>query len=305
MQIGLMAPQGWKGEYEGWAPADAWSRTIELARQAEALGVESLWVFDHFHTVPQPTDEITFESFSVLAALAMATERVRLGHMVICTGFRNPALTAKLASTLDVISGGRFELGIGAGWKEEEWRAYGYGFPTLGERMAALGDHLEVIRAMLAPGRATYEGRFGQVRGAINIPKGVQEHIPVIVGGNGERVTAGYAIRYADELNYVFIDAPEVAERMAAVRARCEAEGRDPGSLRFSLYTRDEGMREAGQERIDTIAGFAAIGLDRLVCFPTRWSPTTEAQAAFADDCRAAGVPLAAVAEEETEAAPA
>jgi alkanesulfonate monooxygenase SsuD/methylene tetrahydromethanopterin reductase-like flavin-dependent oxidoreductase (luciferase family) len=142
MQIGLLAPQGWKGEYDGWAAADAWSRTIELAKQAEALGIESLWVFDHFHTVPQPTDEITFESFSVLAALAMATERVRLGHMVICTGFRNPALTAKLASTLDVISGGRFELGIGAGWKEDEWLAYGYGFPPTAERLAQLRDHL-------------------------------------------------------------------------------------------------------------------------------------------------------------------
>ena len=157
MQVGLMAPQGWKGEYDGWNPADAWARTVELARNAEALGFESLWVFDHFHTVPTPTDEITFESFSVLSALAMATERVRLGHMVVCTGFRNPALTAKLSSTIDVISGGRFELGIGAGWKEEEWRAYGYGFPTLGERMAALGDHLEVIRAMFGPGRASVE----------------------------------------------------------------------------------------------------------------------------------------------------
>jgi F420-dependent oxidoreductase-like protein len=298
MQIGLMAPQGWKGEYDGWAAADAWARTIELARQAEALGIESLWVFDHFHTVPQPTDEITFESFSVLAAVAMVTERVRLGHMVICTGFRNPALTAKLASTLDVISGGRFELGIGAGWKEEEWRAYGYGFPTLGERMAALGDHLEVIQAMLGPGRATYDGRHAQVRGAINVPKGIQPHIPIIVGGNGERVTAGYAIKYADELNYVFIDAPDVAERMAAVRARCEAEGRDPDTLRFSLYTRDEGMRDAGQARIDIIAGFAEIGLDRLVCFPARWAPTLEAQAAFVEDCRAAGViPSEPVAE--------
>jgi F420-dependent oxidoreductase-like protein len=302
MQIGLMAPQGWKGEYDGWAPADAWNRTIELARQAESLGFESLWVFDHFHTVPEPTDEMTLESFTTLAALARETQRVRLGHMVICTGFRNPALTAKMASTLDVLSGGRFELGIGAGWKEEEWRAYGYGFPTLGERMAALGDHLEVIRAMLGPGRARYEGRFGTVRGAINIPKGIQDHIPVIVGGNGERVTAGYAIRYGDELNYVFLDAKEIARRMAAVRARCEQEGRDPGTLRFSLYARDENMRDAGRERVDTIAGFAEIGLDRLVAFPTRWSPTVEAQVAFAADCRAAGVAIESETPELTEA---
>jgi F420-dependent oxidoreductase-like protein len=293
MQVGLMAPQGWKGEYDGWAAVDAWSRTIELAQQAEALGFEALWVFDHFHTVPQPTDEITFESFSVLAALAMATERVRLGHMVICAGFRNPALTAKMCSTIDVISGGRFELGIGAGWKEEEWRAYGYGFPTLAERMGALGDQLEVILAMFGPGRAIYEGRFAHVRGAINMPKGVQQpRVPIIVGGNGERVTAGYAIRYADELNYVFLPASEIGERIASVRARCEAEGRDPATLRFSLYSRDEEMRHAGQARIDTLAGFAAVGLDRIICFPTRWSPTVEAQAAFAEDCLAAGLTL-------------
>ncbi|MEA2609787.1 MAG: hypothetical protein QOJ75_2030 [Chloroflexota bacterium] len=293
MQVGLMAPQGWKGEYDGWGAADAWARTVELARNAEELGFESLWVFDHFHTVPSPTDEITFESFSVLSALAMATERVRLGHMVVCTGFRNPALTAKLSSTIDVISGGRFELGIGAGWKEEEWRAYGYGFPSLGERMAAFGDHLEVIRAMFGPGRGYYEGRHAHTRGAINIPKGLQEpRIPIIVGGNGERVTAGLAIRFADELNYVFLGAPEIVERMAAVRARCEEEGRDPSTMRFSLYTRDEEMRTAGQERVDVIGQMAQTGLDRIVCFPTRWSPTVEAQARFAEDCRAAGVQL-------------
>ena len=293
MQVGLMAPQGWKGEYDGWPPADAWARTTELAIQAEALGFESLWVFDHFHTVPTATDEITFESFSVLSALSMATERVRLGHMVICTGFRNPALTAKMASTIDVISGGRFELGIGAGWKEEEWRAYGYGFPTIAERMGALGDHLEIIGAMLAPGRATYDGSYAHVRGAINVPSGLQEpRIPIIVGGNGARVTAGYAIRYADELNLVFLPAAEVAERMAAVRARCEAEGRDPATLRFSLYVRDEEVRDAGQARVDTMAGFAEIGLDRIVCFPTRWAPTLESQASFAEDCLAAGLTL-------------
>jgi F420-dependent oxidoreductase-like protein len=294
MQVGLMAPQGWKGEYDGWGAADAWARTVELAKHAEALGFESLWVFDHFHTVPAPTDEITFESFSALAALAMATERVRLGHMVVCTGFRNPALTAKLSSTIDVISGGRFELGIGAGWKEEEWRAYGYGFPTLGERIAALGDHLEVIHAMFGPGRASYEGRFAHVRRAINVPKGLQEpRIPIIVGGNGERVIAGYAIRYADELNWVFLSPDECAERLVSVRARCEAEGRDPATLRFSLYTRDEEMRHPGQARVDILARLREVGLDRIICFPARWDPTIEGQERFAEDCRTAGIELA------------
>ena len=298
MKVGLMAPQGWKGEYDGWEPALAWARTIELARQAEDLGFEGLWVFDHFHTVPVPTDEITFESFSVLSALAMVTSRVRLGHMVVCTGFRNPAHTAKLCSTIDVISGGRFELGIGAGWKKDEWEAYGYGFPPIRERLDAFGDHLEVISRMLAPGHATYEGDHAHVRDAINVPKGLQQpRIPIIVGGNGEKRTAGFAIKFADELNYVFLDAPEIAERMTGVRQRCADEGRDPATLRFSLYVRDEAVRTAGQQRVDVLAAFAAIGLDRLVAFPTRWSPTDEAQAAFAEDVQAAGIELdAAVA---------
>lgn len=290
MKVGLMAPQGWKGEYDGWGATEAWRRTVELATQAEALGFESLWVFDHFHTVPEPTDEITFESFSVLAALAMATRRVRLGHMVICTGFRNPGLTAKLASTLDVISNGRFELGIGAGWKADEWLAYGYGFPPIAERLAQLGDHLEVITRMLGPGRATYEGAFARVDRAINEPKGIQPHIPVIVGGNGRRTTAGLAIRFADELNLVFLDADEVRVRIAEVRARCVEAGRDPGSIRFSLYALDEDMRPRGQRRVDTLGELASVGLDRLVAFPTRWDPTTAAQATFAEDCRAAGI---------------
>ena len=297
MQVGLMAPQGWKHEYDGWDPAAAWARTIELAGQAEELGFESLWVFDHFTTTPDPTDEITFESFSVLAALAARTQRVRLGHMVICAGFRNPAYTAKLASTLDVISGGRFELGIGAGWKEDEWLAYGYGFPPIGERMDGFGDALEVISRMLGPGRATFEGSHAHVRGAINVPKGIQQpRIPVIVGGNGERRTAGYAIRFADELNYVFLEPDAIRERIADVRARCEAEGRDPSTLRFSQYVRDEDVRDAGQKRVDLIGRLAEVGLDRLVAFPTRWSPTVEAQAAFAEDCRTAGVELAGAA---------
>ena len=294
MQVGVMALQGWKGEYDGWEAAAAWQRTIVLAQNAEALGFESLWVFDHFTTVPEPTDEITFESFSTLAAIAMATRRVRIGHMVVCTSFRNPGLTAKLCSMLDVISGGRFELGIGSGWKEDEWLAYGYGFPEVGERIDILGEHLEIITRMLAPGRATFEGAHAAVHGAINIPNGIQKHIPIIVGGNGPVRTAGYAVKFADELNFVFQPPADCARRMADVRARCEKEGRDPATLRFSIYMEDELLRDPGQARVDLMAAYAAVGMYRAVCFPTRWDPTVEAQAAFAEDCRKAGLALAA-----------
>ena len=284
MKIGLITPQGWKGEYDGWDPAEAWARTVELAVQAEELGFESLWAFDHFHTVPVPTDEITFESFSQLSALAMVTDKVRLGHMVICTAFRNPALTAKLASTIDVISNGRFEIGIGAGWKKDEWIAYGYGFPPIGERISTFEEHLEVITRMIAPGRATYEGERVHVRGAINEPRGIQEKIPLIVGGNGRQRTAGLAIRFADELNFVFKSPAWAVERMAEVRTRCEQAGRDPASLRFSMYTSDEHVRNAGQQRVDLLAEFLESGLDRIVCFPTKYDPSAEAQAALAED---------------------
>ena len=292
MQVGLLIPQGWKGEYDGWDPADAWRRTIELVRDAEALGFESAWVFDHFTTVPEPTDEITFESFTTLATFAAVTSRVRLGHLVICTGLRNPALVAKLASTLDVASNGRFELGIGAGWKDDEWVAYGYGFPSTKERLARLADDLEVITRMLGPGRATYAGQYARVEGAINEPKGVQDHIPIIVGGNGPNVTMRLAARFADELNLVFRPLDEVPDLIATARQRCEEIDRDPATLRLSMYLADPQVKEPGQRRADTIARLAEMGLDRLVAFPTRYGPTTDVQAAFAEDVRAAGIEL-------------
>jgi alkanesulfonate monooxygenase SsuD/methylene tetrahydromethanopterin reductase-like flavin-dependent oxidoreductase (luciferase family) len=197
--------------------------------------------------------------------------------MVVCTGFRNPALTAKLSSTIDVISGGRFELGIGAGWKEEEWRAYGYGFPTLGERMAALGDHLEVIRAMFGPGRASYEGRFAHVRRAINVPKGLQEpRIPIIVGGNGERVIAGYAIRYADELNWVFLSPDEGAERLVS-SGGCEAEGRDPATP-GSRSTRETRRCATTGRLASTSSPGSSSRPGPIICF-ARWDPTSKDRA--------------------------
>jgi F420-dependent oxidoreductase-like protein len=291
VQVGLLIPQGWKGEYDGWDPADAWARTVDLAQHAEDLGFESAWVFDHFTTVPEPTDEITFESFSTLSALAMVTDRVRIGHMVICTGFRNPALTAKLASTIDVISGGRFELGIGAGWKDDEWIAYGYGFPSTNERLARLGDDLEVISRMLLPGRASYAGQYANVDGAINEPKGLQQpRIPIIVGGNGPNVTMRLAAKFADELNLVFRPLPEIPDLMATARQRCEEIDRDPATLRLSLYIADPEVREPGQKRVDTLGALGEMGLDRLVAFPTRYGATREVQEQFAEDCRSGGL---------------
>src|SRR6185436_18457949 len=239
MRIGVIVPQGWTGEYDDWEPLDAWRRTTEVARQAEDLGFESIWLFDHFHTVPRPTDEITFESFTSLSALAEVTERVRLGHIVICTAFRNPALTAKMISTMDSISGGRMELGIGAGWKRDEWEAYGYGFPSTPDRLARLRDDLGVITAMLDGDRhqhATFSGEHAGVRDAINVPKPIQRpRVPIMVGGNGPNVTWRLAARFADELNLDGLEPAEVEEALPTIRRRCEEVGRDPSTLRVSV----------------------------------------------------------------------
>ena len=297
MKIGAIVPQGWVGEYDRWDPLDAWKRTTEVARQAERLGFESIWLFDHFHTVPRPTDEITFESFTTLSALAALTSRVRLGHIVICTAFRNPALTAKMISTMDAISSGRMELGIGAGWKRDEWLAYGYGFPETRERLARLGDDLGVISAMLAGDRhqhATFDGRHSSVKNAINVPKPIQRpRVPIMVGGNGPEVTWRLAARFADELNVDGLSPEEVRDALPTIRARCEEIDRDPSTLAISVHIWTEAASIPGQRRIDLLAGYREAGVDRVMGLDKGSATSDEALDALAEDAREAGLELA------------
>jgi F420-dependent oxidoreductase-like protein len=294
MHIGIIVPQGWTGEYDGWDPTKAWARSIAVAQQADNLGYESIWLFDHFHTVPVPTDEITFESFTTLSALAALTHRVRLGHIVICTAFRNPALTAKMISTMDVISGGRMDLGIGAGWKRDEWIAYGYGFPETKERLATLADHLGVIDVMLRPGHATFHGKYASVENAINIPKPLQKpRVPIMVGGNGQNVTWRLAARYADELN-VDGAAPEAVEEWRPIiSSRCEEIDRDPSTLRLSVHLWRELQPPAGQQRVDMLGRYRELGVSRIQTLLSESVDSDEALESFAEDARAAGCSLA------------
>jgi alkanesulfonate monooxygenase SsuD/methylene tetrahydromethanopterin reductase-like flavin-dependent oxidoreductase (luciferase family) len=236
------------------------------AQQAERLGFESVWLFDHFHTVPRPTDEITFESFTSLSALAALTERVHLGQIVICNGFRNPALTAKMAATLDTISGGRFELGIGAGWKRDEWLAYGYGFPETAERLRCSTTPSRSSAACSSPERRiTPRTRAGihRVADARNVPKPIQPTgMPIMVGGNGPNVTWRLAARYADELNLDGLSPDEVREALPTIRARCEEIDRDPDSLAVSVHAW-WGMPDwsnAGPDRQAFLAEYAELG---------------------------------------------
>jgi F420-dependent oxidoreductase-like protein len=297
VKIGAVVPQGWVGEYKDWDPLDAWRRTTQVARQADRLGFESVWLFDHFQTVPRPTDEITFESFTSLSALAAMTDRVRLGHVVICTAFRNPALTAKMISTMDSISGGRMELGIGAGWKRDEWLAYGYGFPETKERLARLADDLGVITAMLAGDRhqhATYEGRYSHVRDAINVPKPIQQpRVPIMVGGNGPNVTWRLAARHADELNLDGLSPAEVVEALPVIAARCEEIGRDPATLPVSVHLWAEAISAGGAGRIDRLAAYREAGVSRVMGLVRESARTDEALESLVEDARAAGVEIA------------
>ena len=297
MKIGAIVPQGWVGEYDGWDPTTAWRRTAAVAQQADRLGFESIWLFDHFHTIPRPTDEITFESFTSLSALAAMTTRVRLGHIVICTAFRNPALTAKMISTMDTISDGRMELGIGAGWKRDEWLAYGYGFPETRERLARLGDDLEVISAMLAGDKhehASFKGQYSSVRNAINVPKPIQQpRVPIMVGGNGPNVTWRLAARLADELNVDGLTPKEVREALPTIRARCEEVDRDPATLAISVHIWTETLSIPGQRRVDLLGAYGEVGVDRVMGLDTGAATSDEALETLAADARSAGLDLA------------
>lgn len=293
MKIGLIVPQGWTGEYKGWQPARAWDRTRAVAVQAEALGFESIWVFDHFHTVPRPTLEITFESFSTLAALIPETRRVRLGHVVLCSAYRNPALTTKMMSTLDVISGGRMEFGLGAGWKRDEWLAYGYGFPTAGERLAMLRDQLEIARSMMSEDRASYAGAHFHVENAINRPRPIQRpRVPIMVGGNGPEVTWRLAARYADELNLDGMTPDETRAALPVIRSRCEEIGRDPASLAISVHVWWEQLNATGPARSEMVADYARLGVSRLIGLVREATDDDAALAAWAEDARAGGAEL-------------
>lgn len=231
--FGVFVPQGWKRELTavGDAPAQ-WQAALDVAIRAEELGFDSLWVYDHFHNVPRPSHESVFECWTMLAAISQRTSRIRLGQMVGCNLYRSPALLAKITSTLDVISGGRLEWGIGAGWYENECRGYGYPFPAPKERIAMLRETVEIVTAMWSQEETTYNGTYYQTHRANCDPKPLQRpRIPVWIGGGGEQLTLRVVARYADCSN--FGGTPEEFARKSAILVEhCEKVGRNPAEIR-------------------------------------------------------------------------
>jgi F420-dependent oxidoreductase-like protein len=231
MRFGMFIPQGWRMDLVGIEPADHWQTMLGLARAAEDGPWDSIWVYDHFHTVPVPSEEATHEAWSLMAALAASTRRVRLGQMCTCMAYRNPAYLAKVAATIDVISGGRVEMGIGAGWYEHEWRAYGYGFPSAGERIGMLDEGVQIFRQAWTEGTATLAGKHYQVDGAIVRPLPLQDGgIPLWIAGGGERKTLRLAAQYAQYTN--FDGTPDTFRHKSAVlEQHCRELGRDFGEI--------------------------------------------------------------------------
>jgi len=216
-------------------PAEAYEAMSRVAKQAEELEFSSVWLYDHFHTVPRPTQEVTFESWISTAALARDTQRVRIGQLVTCNNYRNPALLAKMASTVDALSHGRLICGIGAGWHEQEYHAYGYDFPPTKERLARLREAAQVLLAMWSQEEAHFEGTYYQVNGAINQPKGVQKpHIPLLIGGGGEKVTLKIVAQYADICN-IGGDSATIKHKLDVLKHHCEHVGRDYHQIRRTM----------------------------------------------------------------------
>ncbi|MCV7215875.1 LLM class F420-dependent oxidoreductase [Mycobacterium crocinum] len=203
MRFGLFIPQGWRLDLAGIPTDKHWQVMRDLADHADAGPWDSLWVYDHFHTVPIPTDEATHEAWTLMAAYAATTSRIKLGQMCTAMSYRNPVYLAKVAATTDIISGGRVQMGIGGGWYEHEWRAYGYGFPSAGVRLARLDEGVQIMRDAWQMGKVTFDGKQYQVDGAIVAPKPLQENgIPLWIAGGGEKVTLKIAAKYAQYTNF-------------------------------------------------------------------------------------------------------
>jgi alkanesulfonate monooxygenase SsuD/methylene tetrahydromethanopterin reductase-like flavin-dependent oxidoreductase (luciferase family) len=321
MQIGLLLPQGFFGEYEGWDPVKAWQRTLELAVLGEQLGFESLWTGEHVQS-RWGGEQVSFDCLTLTAAISQHVKRARLGFGTLCSPFRNPALTAKMASTLDVLSTGRLILGLGAGWSESEFVAYGYPFPPVGQRLAMLSEHLEIITRMVRVGEppVSFNGRFAQVEAAINNPRAVQQpRIPIMVGGHGPKVTFRLGARFADEMSIDLLP-QQVAQLVPVLHQRCEEIQRDPATLSLvgllgpswpwknlrstggqRLFQAGDSAAIPGEElarigtRIEGLNLLRELGCSRVVAGVPGLAATNETLYELIDDCAAAGLQLRAV----------
>lgn len=265
MRIGLQIPNFTLGVPDN----QLFEGVVDQAVAAEDSGFESLWVMDHFYQLPAlggPTQPM-LESYTLLGGLAARTSRIRLGTMVTGVTYRNPALLAKIVTTLDVISAGRAMLGIGAAWYDVEHEGLGVAFPPVGERMDRLEEAVQICRSMFRDEVATFEGRYYSVHEARNLPRPVQPGgPPILIGGGGEKRTLALVAKYADYCNIVG-DAATVRHKIAVLRDHCQAVGRDPASItvsRLSTLVITDSVEETKgtMELLDSIEGMSVDGFN-------------------------------------------
>ncbi|MDQ3543260.1 MAG: LLM class F420-dependent oxidoreductase [Actinomycetota bacterium] len=228
LMFGMFMPQGWKMELATIdGAASKWQKAVEIARLAEDLGYDSLWVYDHVHNVPRPANEAVFECWTTIAAISQLTSRIKLGQMVGCCSYRNPALLAKITSTVDVVSGGRLNWGIGAGWYENEYRSYGYEFPKPAQRIRMLEETVEIVKRMWTEPTATFKGEHYEVSRAYCDPKPLQQpHPPVLIGGGGEQLTLRVVAKHANCSNFGG-NPDQFAHKVEVLKSHCASVGRD------------------------------------------------------------------------------
>ena len=237
MKIGVFVPQGWRMDLNSIKLEDQWNTILKAATNIENLGYESIWVYDHFHTVPKPTQDPTFECWTLMSALSQTTSKVRLGQMCTCNSYRNPAYLTKVASNIDVMSNGRLEYAIGAGWYDHEYRAYGYEYPSAGIRLKMLEESLIIYKKMTTEETPTFNGEFYQIDGAINQPKPIQKPYPPLwVCGGGEKVTLKLLAKYGDYGNWD-VDVDGFIQKSNILQNHCENVGRDFNEIGKTLHT--------------------------------------------------------------------
>jgi probable F420-dependent oxidoreductase len=282
MKVGAVVRLGPAAE---GAPPPPFAAIRTMAQRMEAAGLDSIWLYDHllYRWPGQPSDGI-WECWTALTALAEATQRVELGTLVACTQFRNPALLAKMAATLDEISGGRLILGLGAGWHQPEFDAFGYPFD---HRAGRFEEALQIIAPLLRQGAVDFEGTYYRARDCELIPRGPRPNgPPLLVAGSRPRMMRLVA-RYADCWNTAWHDVPaSAAPRLEQMRAVCEAEGRDPATLGLTaavgIVYSDLGQRGpvrtalqgSPREIAEALAGYQALGVAHVI---VEFAPHTEA----------------------------
>ena len=237
MKIGAMVPQGWRMDLHDIKPEQQWDTIIEASARIEKLNYASVWVYDHFHTVPSPTQDPTFECWSLMAALSQVTENVRIGQMCTCNSYRNPAYLTKVASTIDSMSGGRLEFAIGAGWYDQEYKAYGYDYPSAGVRLKMLEEALQIYIAMTTQEKASFEGDYYKIKDAINQPKPLQKPYPPLwVCGGGEKVTLKLLAKYGDYGNWD-VDVEGFVHKSKILKSHCDEQNRNYSDIKKTLHT--------------------------------------------------------------------